>query len=386
MKGYFFNAEPTTDLKRHPTGLDREYDADSHAEFFEPLFGAAGVMLTEGQEEPCQIYSQGGGILGIRAGTAYVKGRMVNFDGSETLQAKAGYVVARMNKSMEVRDFQFLIVDAPVQEKGDIYDLPLARITYTGQAVNVTDQRVYLSAKVLGGHRHRAEDVDGVAGHKHSAEDINSGVLDKARVPYQVDAEHLIAAYQVVSLQQEINCGPNSNATYNFTIPFPTALAARPKRIIVRIGANGSNWGVGGPNTDQPAFVVLDMAYVGSSLWGSVSGMHRKSRSGDDGLDVGTWVETPLNDNEWTSNEVFSYRGHTKGYLNWYGFGGNAFFPTRTTVPTTAPTNEAFYFNIGSFSYDNAGIHFKIREQTLPAGWSTLTGKLSFRAKIFIFD
>lgn len=148
MKSLFFNAEPADNIVLHPTGYDREYDADDYASFFEPFFNAAGVMpgITA---DACQVTVKAGAVLTIRPGCAYVKGRMVQFDGTEEITiTKACKIVARMNKTADVRAFQFLAVDTLVQTN-DIYDLQLATATLTpisgGFAATVTDTRTYMA-------------------------------------------------------------------------------------------------------------------------------------------------------------------------------------------------------------------------------------------------
>ena len=148
MRSFFFNAEPTEDIAAHPTGYDREYDADDHAAFFEPFFSAAGVMAQQ-DADACKVSVQSGSTLKIAAGCCYVKGRMCQFDGTETLEATAdGHVVARMNKTAEVRAFQFLVVEELVYTD-DIWDLELAQVTLQavtgGYAATVTDKRTFMA-------------------------------------------------------------------------------------------------------------------------------------------------------------------------------------------------------------------------------------------------
>lgn len=147
MEGFFFNAEPTADLVAHPTGYDREYDADDHAAFFAPFFSTAGV-LGGVDAGACQVYVKSGGVLGFRAGCAYVKGRMAVLDGSETLEAGGGgVVVLRLDNSPDVRAFRLLCVDAPVRE-GDVYDLELARVTVGSGGAAAADTRSFLASAV----------------------------------------------------------------------------------------------------------------------------------------------------------------------------------------------------------------------------------------------
>lgn len=148
MESYFFNAEPTADLVNHPTGYDREYDADDHAAFFAPFFSQAGVMAGP-EGDACKVVVQEGALLRVCAGCAYVRGRMVQFDGTETVMAPGGCrIVARMNKTADVRAFQLLAVEEPVHSE-DIYDLELAAVTLTpvsgGYEAQVVDTRTFLA-------------------------------------------------------------------------------------------------------------------------------------------------------------------------------------------------------------------------------------------------
>ena len=148
MKSYFFNAEPSEDTAAHPTGYDREYDADDHASFFTPFFSEAGVFAGT-DADACKVVVDSGNTLKVNAGCVYVRGRMCQFDGTETVTARDGdRIVARMNKTADVRAFQLLAVQALTQTE-DIYDLQLATVAVeaiTGgyQAV-VTDTRTFLS-------------------------------------------------------------------------------------------------------------------------------------------------------------------------------------------------------------------------------------------------
>ena len=148
MKSYFFNAEPSEDLNAHPTGYDREYDADDHAAFFAPFFSTAGVMAGT-NSDACKVTVREGNTVQVAAGAVYVKGRMCLFDGTETVTVEQDCkIVARMNKSADVRDFQLLAVTALTSTE-DIYDLELASIHLEpisgGHEVQVTDTRTFLA-------------------------------------------------------------------------------------------------------------------------------------------------------------------------------------------------------------------------------------------------
>lgn len=150
MRSFFFNAEPTSDLSAHPTGYDREYDADDHAAFFAPFFSEAGVMAGAGSgADACKVVVESGNTLRVKAGCLYVRGRMCQFDGTETIQVTENCrICARMNKAADVRGFQLVAVAQPVQSE-DIYDLELAQVVITtvsgGYAAQVTDTRTFLA-------------------------------------------------------------------------------------------------------------------------------------------------------------------------------------------------------------------------------------------------
>lgn len=148
MKSYFFNAEPTTDLSTHPSGYDREYDADDYAAFFTPFFSDAGVMAGT-DTDACKVVVVNRSTLRVCAGAVYVKGRMARFDGTETITATANCkVVARMNKTADVRSFQLITVPTLTQTE-DVYDLELASVTTKavpgGYEAQVTDTRTFLA-------------------------------------------------------------------------------------------------------------------------------------------------------------------------------------------------------------------------------------------------
>ena len=148
MKSYFFNAEPSEDLNAHPTGYDREYDADDHAAFFAPFFARAGVMAGR-DADACLVSVLEGLTLQVAAGPVYVRGRMALFDGTETITVdKDCKIVARMNKSSDVRAFQLLAV-TELLDTEDISDLELASVHLEavsgGYQAEVTDTRTFLS-------------------------------------------------------------------------------------------------------------------------------------------------------------------------------------------------------------------------------------------------
>lgn len=148
MKSYFFNAEATGDLVAHPTGYDREYDADDQAAFFAPFFSDSGVFAGT-DADACKVTVQEGTTLGIAAGAVYARGRMALFDGTETITVEnACIVAARMNKTSDVRAFQLVAVTEPVRTE-DVYDVELAAVTLEavvgGYEVQVTDKRTFVA-------------------------------------------------------------------------------------------------------------------------------------------------------------------------------------------------------------------------------------------------
>lgn len=147
MRSFFFNAEPTSDIATHPTGYDREYDADDYAAFFAPFFSQAGVVPQK-NSNACLVEVQEGNTLKVRPGYAFVKGRMCQFEGNETITVTENcHICARMNKTADVRGFQLVSVATPVTTE-DIFDLPLASVAITpvtgGYAAVVTDERTFL--------------------------------------------------------------------------------------------------------------------------------------------------------------------------------------------------------------------------------------------------
>lgn len=148
MRSYFFNAEPSEDLTLHPSGYDREYDADDHAAFFRPFFGEKGVIAALGPDA-CLVTVDQGTTLKAAPGHAYIRGRMAEFDGTERVEVTgACSIVARMNKGADVREFQLLAVTELVDTQ-DVCDLELAQVTLTpvsgGYTAQVTDTRTYLT-------------------------------------------------------------------------------------------------------------------------------------------------------------------------------------------------------------------------------------------------
>ena len=133
----------------HPTGYDREYDADDHAAFFSPFFTEGGVFAGS-DAGACLVSVQSGATVKVAAGAVYARGRMCVFDGTETLAITQDNVtiVARMNKSADVRAFQLLAVTETVDTE-DILDVPLAQAALTpvsgGYEVTLTDQRTFVA-------------------------------------------------------------------------------------------------------------------------------------------------------------------------------------------------------------------------------------------------
>lgn len=147
MRSFFFNAEPTSDLSTHPTGFDREYDADDYAAFFAPFFSQAGVVPQK-DSNACLVEVQEGNTLKVRPGYVFVNGRMCQFEGDETITVTENcHICARMNKTADVRGFELVAVEDPTMTD-DIFDLPLASVTITpvtgGYTAVVTDERTFL--------------------------------------------------------------------------------------------------------------------------------------------------------------------------------------------------------------------------------------------------
>lgn len=149
MKSYFFNAEPTTDLVNHPTGYDREYDADDHAEYWSHFFTRFGVFAGPNNPNACKVVVHENNLVRISPGAAFARGRMCVFDGTETLTVTDGStVVARMIKGADVRAFQLLAVMETVDTE-DVCDVPLAGVSMSpivgGYEVTLTDKRPFVA-------------------------------------------------------------------------------------------------------------------------------------------------------------------------------------------------------------------------------------------------
>lgn len=147
MRSFFFNAEPTSDLSTHPTGFDREYDADDIAAFFAPFFSQAGVVPMK-DSDACLVEVQEGNTLTFRPGFVFVKGRMCQFEGNETITVTENcHICARMNKTADVRGFELVAVETPTMTN-DIFDFPLASVAITpvtgGYTAVVADERTFL--------------------------------------------------------------------------------------------------------------------------------------------------------------------------------------------------------------------------------------------------
>ena len=148
LKSYFFNAEPTTDLVAHPTGYDREYDADDLAAFWEQFFTRSGVFAGT-NADACKPVVVEDTTVRILPGAVFARGRMAIFDGTETLEVTDGStIVARMVKGADVRDFRLLAVEEVVDTE-DVCDVPLASVSMTpvmgGHDVTLTDRRPFMA-------------------------------------------------------------------------------------------------------------------------------------------------------------------------------------------------------------------------------------------------
>ena len=150
MRAYFFNAEPTNDVLHHPTGYDREYGADEATALITQFFQEeAGVFVGDKSSDACKVVLQEDGKLRVCAGTVIVRGRVCEFDGTETISVSSSRkIVARMDKSAEVRDFQLRAVQEPVIS-ADTYDFVLAEVTVDedGVITAVEDKRTFLAMK-----------------------------------------------------------------------------------------------------------------------------------------------------------------------------------------------------------------------------------------------
>lgn len=102
--------------------------------------------------DACKVTVQGGEgtTLRIGAGAVYIRGRAAVFDGTETVTVSEDCkIVVRMNKSLEVRNFQLLALTGELVSTEDICDLELARAHLEpvsgGHRVTLTDTRTFLA-------------------------------------------------------------------------------------------------------------------------------------------------------------------------------------------------------------------------------------------------
>lgn len=102
--------------------------------------------------DACKVTVQGGEgtTLRIGAGAVYIRGRAAVFDGTETVTVSEDCkIVVRMNKSLEVRNFQLLALTGELVSTEDICDLELARAHLEpvsgGHRVTLTDTRTFLT-------------------------------------------------------------------------------------------------------------------------------------------------------------------------------------------------------------------------------------------------
>ena len=102
--------------------------------------------------DACKVTVQGGEgtTLQIGAGAVYIRGRAAVFDGTETVTVSEDCkIVVRMNKSLEVRNFQLLALTGELVSTEDICDLELARAHLEpvsgGHRVTLTDTRTFLA-------------------------------------------------------------------------------------------------------------------------------------------------------------------------------------------------------------------------------------------------
>ena len=146
MRGYFFNAEPTTDYEQHPTGYDRAYDALDYNLVMGTFFhnGIFGNI----NPDACKAVVDGLTVT-FTPGVALINGGQAHFDQEDSvvLTEGDGYysIMCRKNTASEVRAFELVALkgdDYPVPvREGDIYDLCLAHVLVSDGVAAVADTR-----------------------------------------------------------------------------------------------------------------------------------------------------------------------------------------------------------------------------------------------------
>lgn len=144
MRGLFFNAQPTTDITSHPSGFDREYDAEDFNSFMGIFFtdgvfvradpDACKVIVTTGAKPPSNGILFRPGVVFVDGGQCHIEGtdRVVVSPISTTITTWTS-IMCRRNNSADVRGFELLAVGAlddypaPIRD-GDIYDMCLAHL------------------------------------------------------------------------------------------------------------------------------------------------------------------------------------------------------------------------------------------------------------------
>lgn len=232
MKGYFFNAVETNDLETYPTGYDRNYDAEDFAEFYKGFFSDGILIKNSGGE--CLVAASGA-TLTIKAGFAVIEGHGIVVEGNESVAAgSGGYAVIRLNKSVDVRAVQFLVVSTLVKTNS-ICDLELAKVTVTGGVAKVTDTRSYVA------YTGNVTAVDNVLNDVEEANKVAKTAYDR------VDAAHekANAAMSAATYYGKCFTGPTDRNKVvdcpNFTlavgariaVTFMTALVANDPRLDV---------------------------------------------------------------------------------------------------------------------------------------------------------
>lgn len=145
MRGYFFNAQPTADTDKYPSGFDREYDANDFNRFM-GVFFTNGIFIY-GNADACKVTASKRKLT-ITPGIVLVDGGQCHFEEGDglTLDGVGLFsVMCRRNNSGGVRGFELVAVKgesaypAPVRE-GDLWDLCLAHVAVTeiGETVTVT--------------------------------------------------------------------------------------------------------------------------------------------------------------------------------------------------------------------------------------------------------
>ncbi len=146
MKGYFFNAEPTSDIETYPSGYDREYDTVDYNLVMGTFFHNG--VFANLNPDACKASSTGLTIH-FTPGVVLINGGQGHLEPGDSVTLSQGdgkySILCRKNDASQVRAFELVApkdtdYPDPVRE-GDIYDLCLAHVLVSNGEATVTDTR-----------------------------------------------------------------------------------------------------------------------------------------------------------------------------------------------------------------------------------------------------